>query len=91
MNNKPIKELSADTESDSSTQVDAMQSVRQHNCNTPVVCSAVGVPCEICGEIVIIEQGVIPEDEIDTPPLCGKCYTEYYPEYLQSLRTGYRL
>ena len=56
-----------------------------------VVCSAVGIPCEICGDICIVEQVMIPEEEIVTPVLCGKCYNEYYPEYLQSLRTGYRL
>ena len=43
-----------------------------------VVCSAVGVPCEVCGEIIIVEKGIIAEEDCDIPPVCGKCYTEYY-------------
>lgn len=91
MNKKPIEKLSAETEADSSTKADGLQSVRRHNTNTNVVGSTVGVPCEICGEILIVEKGLVPEEECDIPPVCGKCYTEYYADYMQSLRTGYRM
>ncbi len=59
--------------------------------NTNVVGGTVGVPCEICGEILIVEKGIVADEDCDIPPLCGKCYTEYYADYMESLRTGYRM
>lgn len=41
MNKKPIEKMSTETEADSSTQDDGLQSVRRHNTNTNVAGSAV--------------------------------------------------
>jgi hypothetical protein len=68
----------------------AQVTTSSHNSSKPnAVCSAVGIPCEVCGEIIIVEKGIVAEEDCDIPPVCGKCYTEYYADYMQSLRTGY--
>lgn len=85
---KPNNIPSAGTEVDSEQKAEDA-SVRQHSSKPNVVCSAVGVPCEVCGEIIIVEKGMIAEKDCDIPPVCGKCYAEYYADYMQSLRTGY--
>lgn len=51
----------------------------------------VSTKCDICGEIILLAKGpdLIPDPDDDPiPPVCGKCYTEYYAEVCQQNRTG---
>ena len=66
MNKKPIEKLSAETEYDSITTADGLQSVRRHNTNTNVAGSAGKKEHELADKWIkeLSEAGCTPDDMI---------------------------